>query len=93
MTLPVHVLPQAAVGHGHGISVSRKAERGGCGGESKTTHRRGDVSSSSMVGTVAPIDGATLPVLVGGCHRVMRPEEVAHLAHRLGNQVLGTSRW
>ena len=42
-----------------------------------------------MVGPVAPIDGATPPVLVGGCHRVMRPEEVAHLAHRVGNQVLG----
>ena len=60
----------------------------GLWGESKATHRRGDVSSSSMVGTVAPIDGAT-PVLVGGCHRVMRPEEVAHLVHRVGNQVLG----
>jgi len=32
MTLPERVLLQAAVGHGHGGSVSRKAERGGCGG-------------------------------------------------------------
>ena len=25
----------------------------------------------------------------GGCHRLMRPEELAHVAHRLGDQVLG----
>jgi len=61
----------------------------GLWGESKATNRREDVSSSRMVGTVAPSNGATPPVLVGGCHGVMRPEEVAHLAHRLGNQVLG----
>ena len=40
-------------------------------------------------GTVAPPSGATLPVLVGSGHGVMRPEEVAHLAHRLRNLVLG----
>src|SRR3989442_1394632 len=38
---------------------------------------------------VAPPSGATPPSSVGGCHGVMRPEEVAHLAHCLGNQVLG----
>ena len=46
-------------------------------------------TSSRMVGSVAPSNGATLPVLVGGCHGVMRPEEVAHVAHRLLNVVLG----
>src|SRR5712691_5604468 len=57
--------------------------------ENKATNRRGDVPSSSRVGTVAPSSGATPPVLMGGCHGVMRPEEIAHLAHRVGNQVLG----
>jgi hypothetical protein len=42
-----------------------------------------------MVGRVAPSNGATLPVLVGGCHGVMRPEEAAHVAHRLLNVVRG----
>ena len=51
--------------------------------------RLGDVPSSRMVGTVAPSSGATPPVLVGGCHRVMRPEEGAHVAHRFGNLFLG----
>src|SRR2546428_9569073 len=45
-------------------------------------------TSSRMVGTVVPSNGATPPVLAGGCHGVMRPEEVAHVAHRLLNVVL-----
>src|SRR5215470_20372636 len=51
--------------------------------------RLGAVPSSSIVGTVAPSSGATLPVSAGGCSGLMRPEEVAHMAHCLGNQVLG----
>jgi hypothetical protein len=51
--------------------------------------RRGAVPSSRMVGTVAPSIGATPPVSAGSGHRLMRPEKVAHMAHRLGNPVLG----
>ena len=51
--------------------------------------RLGAVPSSSIVGTVAPLSGATLPVSAGGCCGLMRPEEVAHMAYCLGNQVLG----
>jgi hypothetical protein len=43
---------------------------------------------SSKVGTVAPSIGASPPVSAGGCHRLMSPEEVAHVLHRLGDQVL-----
>src|SRR5262245_36115691 len=46
-------------------------------------------TSSRMVAMVAPSNGATLPVLVDGCHGVMRPEEGAHVAHRQRNLLLG----
>jgi len=45
-------------------------------------------TSSRMVSTAPPSNGTTPPVLVDGCHGVMRPEEVAHVAHRLLNVVL-----
>jgi hypothetical protein len=57
----------------------------GLWGESKATHRRGDVPSSRLVGPVAPIDGATPPGLAGGGHGLMRLQEVARDAvHEVG---------
>src|SRR5438132_13120974 len=38
-------------------------------------------------GTVASSTGAAPPVSAGGCHGLMRPQEVAHLVDRLGEQV------
>jgi hypothetical protein len=58
-------------------------------GSVKRAVRQAGAPPASQVGTVVPSLGASPPVSADGCCGLMHLEEVAHLAHRLGNQVSG----